>query len=175
MERAEHSTISLGDEIKIRKYDELNSCYHKNQPLEFNDIDAKHLQELFNLNRERIKEYKKLKKHYIESEQERIKQQELYSKAIDKAIGLRQKLDLIPINKALDLIKQKRENARVVLERNYKCLDELNHKVCSTAVEMVECEEEKRRISEIYNLRLREEIATYTDCIATIEAEMGRL
>ena len=59
------------------------------------------------------------------------------------------------------------------MERNYKCLDELNHKVCSTAVEMVECEEEKRRISEIYNLRLGEEIATYTDCIATIEIEMG--
>lgn len=159
MERAEHSTISLGDEIKIRKYDELNSCYHKNQPLEAHDIDAKNLQELFNLNRERIKEYKKLKKHYIESEQERIKQQELYSKALDKALELRQKFDLRAIDKALDLIKQKRENARLALESiKFDCYDF-----------------EKYNLKLEAKIKLKTQIDTYTDCILTIEAELGRL
>lgn len=82
---------------------------------------------------------------------------------LQEAINKAQALDTV-----FELIKERVKNAELQLERNYKCLDELNHKVCSTAVEMVECEEEKRRISEIYNLRLREEIDTYNDCIMLI-------
>lgn len=62
------------------------------------------------------------------------------------------------IEKALDLLKQKRENARLELESiKFDCYDF-----------------EKYNLKLEAKIKLKTQIDTYTDCIATIEAELGR-
>lgn len=64
------------------------------------------------------------------------------------------------LDTALDLIKQKRENAKLDLERLKKVI---------TPQDFMSGLNINNR-----KLQIEEEIKTYTDCIITIETEMGR-
>ena len=95
-----------------------------------------------------FEENEKLEKKYddekfiilvLEEEKEELKKQL-------NALNVRNAID-----KALDLIKQKRDNAQNDF-KNLKC--------------------EKENVD--MHIALKNQIDTYTDCIATIEAEMGR-
>lgn len=74
------------------------------------------------------------------------------------------------LDKALDLIKQKRENAKLDLDSNYNTVNKFDRKLSLTVFEIMECREATKRIEALKN-----QIDTYADCIATIEAELGRV